>query len=798
MKKTNNTSILKQHGRTMAILALCLCLPYIAILFISNYVNKNIFFDQKENYLYAFTKVLDARLCEGGYDKILADAGLAKTADKDKLFADADKEAKTTETEIDEKFTGAAAAQILARVLRSGRFTESIKVYDFTDIAKVLSGIFERGGVTYTGAADILAGIFYNFRNDDFTYYDIAGIIAGVLKSAGLTDGAVNETLTGILKTFQDKDPDFKDADTAKVSVDTAQKLNERLLTPIDSDIAHVNKDALRLAKIKAWKVEALNAELRGITEDVAQSSEGLGVGYYSLELDAMLTYGPDADLGFNAGGSIGAAHVGRQVMEKGEPDVSRATQVRGNIMNAMTPIRRGEGASAKVIGYIWANELISELEKTLSSMTTTILLLLIASYAIMMLVIVMFFRQMFKSENRFKQELSKALEDAQAGTRAKSAFLASMSHEIRTPMNAIIGMAAIGKTSDAKERKDYAFDKIESSSKHLLEVINSVLDISKIESGKLELSPVTFRFSEMIKRINDVVSHRMEEKKQAFKIEVDPAIPDNLAADDQRLAQIIINLLSNACKFTPEGGTITLSARLEKRADMSAAIRVDVADTGIGITPEQQSRIFNAFEQAEGSTTRKYGGTGLGLSISKNIVELMGGRIWIESELGKGSVFSFVVTVGCLPEGKDAAERNGADGGEENLFSVDFSGKHILLAEDVEINREIVMTLLEPTNLSIDCAENGREAVRMFRENPEKYDLILMDVQMPEMDGYEATRLIRAMNIPTAASVPVIAATANVFKEDIDKCLDAGMNSHVGKPLNIDEVLRVLRKHLM
>jgi len=290
-----------------------------------------------------------------------------------------------------------------------------------------------------------------------------------------------------------------------------------------------------------------------------------------------------------------------------------------------------------------------------------------------------------------------------------------------------------------------------------------------------------------------------MEEKSQTFEINIDPNIPDTLLADDQRLTQVIINLLSNANKFTPDGGDVSLSAKIESFDEIEVTIRFDVTDTGIGITPEQEQRIFNSFEQAESNTTRKYGGTGLGLAISKNIIELMGGRIWLKSELGKGSVFSFVVTVGHLPENQGAAVQSETQNEEENLLlDTDLSGRHILLVEDVEINREIVITLLEPTHLQIDCAENGREAVRMFRENPEKYDLILMDVQMPEMDGYEATRQIRAMGTPHASAIPVIATTANVYREDIEKCLEAGMNGHVGKPLDIDEVLRVIRKHLL
>ena len=400
---------------------------------------------------------------------------------------------------------------------------------------------------------------------------------------------------------------------------------------------------------------------------------------------------------------------------------------------------------------------------------------------------------------NEMMQNLVQAREDALAGTRAKSAFLASMSHEIRTPMNAIIGMSTIGKSSFDVERKNYAFEKIETASTHLLNVINDVLDISKIESGKLEISPITFNFREMVQQLIDVFIHRMEEKTQTFLVNVDSKIPFAIIADEQRLTQVIINLLSNASKFTPQGGTIELSIDLLEKDDTTVKLQINVIDNGIGITSDQKERIFNSFEQAESSTTRKYGGTGLGLTISKNIVELMGGHIWIESEPDKGATFSFVIQTGYTTKEDYETDKGAADNqvADEDNSTGDFSGRNILLVEDIEINREILLAVLESTKLDIDCAENGIDAVRIFSENPEKYDLIFMDLQMPEMDGYEATRLIRAQEKPKSKTIPIIAMTANVFKDDIERCLQAGMNDHVGKPLNLETVLKTLRKYL-
>jgi len=518
--------------------------------------------------------------------------------------------------------------------------------------------------------------------------------------------------------------------------------------------------------------------------------------------------------------------------------------------------------------------------------------------------------------------------------SRHKSAFLANMSHEIRTPMNAIIGMTTIGKSTSDTGRKDHCFSKIGDASNHLLGVINDILDMSKIEANKFELSPSDFNFERMLQRVVNVVNFRVDEKKQKLTVRIDRAIPKNLVGDDQRIAQVITNLLGNAIKFTGEQGSIHLDARLLSAVSGVYNIQFSVADTGIGISLSQRERIFSSFEQAEISTTRKYGGTGLGLTISKNIVELMGGNIWMESELNKGSVFTFVIplkqgtqeytgllspdvnldnirilvvdddkdildyfkeitnelNINCTTalSGEEALrliEQNGdyhiyfvdwrmpgMDGiqfaaelkanylrkcsmHEESAKSVVimisaaewssiekdaiiagvdkflskplfpshiadvlneslgidrkkiqestaeikgiFNGKHILLVEDVEINRDILTELLIPTGIKIDCAENGKIAVQMFSDAPEKYDMIFMDVQMPEMDGYEATKRIRALKFPQAQTIRIIAMTANVFREDIERCLEAGMDNHLGKPLDFVDVIDKLRHYM-
>ncbi|MDR0293266.1 MAG: response regulator [Oscillospiraceae bacterium] len=396
------------------------------------------------------------------------------------------------------------------------------------------------------------------------------------------------------------------------------------------------------------------------------------------------------------------------------------------------------------------------------------------------------------------------AREQAEAENKAKSLFLASMSHEIRTPINAIIGMTAIGKNSGETDRKDYALNRIEEASSHLLGVINDILDMSKIEADKLELSPVEFDLESMIQKAVTVISFRVEEKRQRFTVDVDSKLPRFIIGDDQRLTQVIVNLLSNAVKFTPEGGEIRLGISLVSENDGICELRIEVADNGIGMSSEQQEKLFHAFAQADIGISREYGGTGLGLAISKRIVELMDGEILVESEFGRGTRFTVTVKARMGTTGPSLSEAFDA-GSEDVRLREDapdirkgmFEGKTLLLAEDIEINREIIMTLLEDTGLTIDCAENGKEALDMIAAAPGRYDIVFMDMQMPQMDGLEAARRIRALPAPRGVALPIIAMTANVFKDDIENCLAAGMDDHIGKPVDIDTIIAKLRQYL-
>ena len=418
--------------------------------------------------------------------------------------------------------------------------------------------------------------------------------------------------------------------------------------------------------------------------------------------------------------------------------------------------------------------------------------------------------RESLAANNR---QLLGAMQAAEIANQAKDNFLANMSHEMRTPLNAIVGMSAIGKTSSELERKNYTFTRIEEASAHLLALVNDLLDMSKLEVNTLELAVHDFNAAQMTEKLVNHIKYRIDEKQQRLSVTVDEQITAWLVGDEQRLLQVLVNLFSNAIKFTPEKGSVALQMQLVEKRASDCTVRFKVIDSGVGISQEQQEGIFQIFKQVDESSSRTFGGAGLGLAISKRIVELMAGQVWIESATGKGATFIFtaVFGYGSLPENSAAPasvlsaapEGEAGDEGKAQVSSQEdspiksYAGKRVLLVEDVELNREICMALLEPAELEISCAVNGEEALAMFTAKPDYYDLIFMDIQMPKMDGLEATRRIRALDTPRAGTIPIVAMTANVFQDDIDRSKSAGMNAHIGKPLDIKLVFTKLSEFL-
>ena len=395
--------------------------------------------------------------------------------------------------------------------------------------------------------------------------------------------------------------------------------------------------------------------------------------------------------------------------------------------------------------------------------------------------------------------ELEQAVNDANRANAHKGEFLARMSHEIRTPMNAILGITNIvqkkldepGSGTPVVPEVQNHVRQIEASSQHLMGLLNDILDISKIEAGKIELSEEVMDLPKLVNTVSGIIKPRCDEKNIRFETVIDPFIPGTFMSDSLRLRQVLINLLGNAVKFTAPDGIIEF--RIENRGsrDGKTLAAFSVKDTGVGIDHENLEAIFQPFEQEHSGVSRKYGGTGLGLSISRSIVRLFGGDITVNSEPGKGSEFSFSI---WLRECKSAEPM------EEKITDAagKFTDKRLLLVDDVEINRMIVASLLEKTGISIDEAGDGVSAVEQFTNSPVGYyDLILMDVKMPIMDGYEATGAIRALDRTDAKTVPIIALTANAFKEDIDRALGHGMNAHIAKPIEHDVLMEILFRFL-
>ncbi|MCL2500196.1 MAG: ATP-binding protein [Defluviitaleaceae bacterium] len=625
-----NVSIIKQHGKMIAILAFCLSIPFIAIWYIASDVNKNIYHEQKSNNLMSFARILDSQLAFGGYNEILANAGM---------------------------------------------------------------------------------------------------------------ENAPREE-----------------------------------------------------------QIRTLNEALRTITDEVAHSTPGLGVGYYSYALDAILTYGPSEEHHATVGISIGEAHPGRRVMATGIAEVSMGTMVRGNIMNAMLPIvREGE-----IIGYIWANNLVSELEQTLSQMSSIILLLLILSYVIMLAIIVLFIRRMLLTEQKFMKALSEALEEAKTANQTKSAFLSTMSHEIRTPMNAILGITEIqlqNETLDQAVRD--GLEKVYTSGDMLLNIINDILDLSKIEAGKFELVISKYETASLISDTAQLNMMRIGSKPINFELNVEEDLPVMLCGDELRIKQILNNLLSNAIKYTSTGTVkVFVSSKPMEGDDEKTMLTVSVSDTGQGMSKEQVDKLFDEYSRFNLEANRSTEGTGLGMSITRNLIHMMDGDITIESEPGKGSIFTVLLPQTKVDDavlGREMVEAlhnfrssSRAQMKRTQIIRDPMPYGRVLIVDDVGTNIYVARGLLTPYGLSIDSVDSGISAIEKIKQG-NVYDIVFMDHMMPNMDGVEATKIIRDMNY----SQPIIALTANAVVGQADIFLKNGFDDFISKPIDVRQLNLVLNKFI-
>ena len=467
-----------------------------------------------------------------------------------------------------------------------------------------------------------------------------------------------------------------------------------------------------------------------------------------------------------------------------------------GRFYSAYSPVFDSNGRVAGIVAVdfsaTWYDEQIAIQEKT-------IIICMLVSLLIYVILVVAVTRRLRRRVHDVTHELRSALEAADAANKAKTLFLSHMSHEIRTPMNAIIGLNSLALTNpNLPDSTKAQLEKIGASAKHLLSIINDILDVSRIESGKATLKNAEFSLSVMLDQVNSIVGSQCAYKGIKYVCHVPDGQWDVYIGDDMKLRQILINILGNAVKFTPKDGTVELRVETTARFHHKSTLRFTIRDTGAGISKDFLPKIFNAFTQEKTSVENRYGSTGLGMAITKGLVDLMNGEISVESEKGVGTTLMVTVT---LTEADENAEIRNTTKTETEMVSVpeeaaaaELSGRRILLAEDMPVNAEIVKEVLKMKGIETEHAENGSIAAEMFKSNPEGYyDAILMDMRMPVMDGLESTRQIRSASHPDAKSIPIIALTANAFEEDVQRSMQTGINAHLSKPINPEDIFTTL-----
>lgn len=503
---------------------------------------------------------------------------------------------------------------------------------------------------------------------------------------------------------------------------------------------------------------------------------------YKNLVYEILDNPGPDVHIAFTAG----VSHELSGIISKCISQISN--EERTQIINKYTTFKPQDMDFATYITY-----------------NPQLTLLFFAFILVISLGFVLMYMRLHEKKRLLAQEQAYAVkqeqlaEAAQAASKSKTSFLFNMSHDIRTPMNAIIGFANLAQNAKCSTEQMHSYlSKILVASQHLLSLINDILEMSRIESGKITLEPAPASWSELLQELQTIMQEQIESKKQSFTISIAPLTHDHVMIDKLRMEQVLVNLVSNASKYTPEHGSIRVELAQYPAAKPNQALyKISVIDNGMGMSEDFVKKIFSPFERANNTTVSKIQGTGLGMSITKSIIDLANGTIDVKSKLGEGTEIIVAVTLGLCTDAETAAQKaKQPDNQQAQAEQPDFKGKRLLVVEDNKLNREITVTILEQTGIITEQAEDGSVAVKMVQEAaPGYYDLILMDIQMPIMDGYEATRQIRALPDKRLAQLPIIAVSANAFEEDKKASLAAGMDGHIAKPINVPDLFALMQK---